>query len=138
MNVYFIFSLKEEFKQLYLNNERVLYSILKQLYHMDKEELNYGFNLFSQLTNPIPKNKIDQKIFIELHQNIPYSKKGEIHYINNLYKDEISRLQIKNSYLKLETEQNFSSFFPIIAKFSNNFFVCNFYKQDYFFLEQES
>lgn len=134
MNVYFIFEIKDEFKKLYSGNERILFSILKQLYYLDKSELVYGYNLFAQLTHSIDKNKLDQKIYLELHQDIPYSKKGQVHYINNLYKDEISRLQIKRSYLKLETEQPTSSFFSILQNYSNNFFVCEFTKQDYFFL----
>lgn len=134
MKVYFIFDVKEEFIKLYTGNERVLYSILKQIYYLDKDELTFGYNLFSQLTNSINKKEIDQKLFLQFHQDVPYSKKGNVHYINNLYKDEISRLIIKRSYIKLESEQNFSTFFSILKNFSNNFFVCNFKDQDYFFL----
>lgn len=137
MKVYFIFEVKEEFKKLYKGNERILFSILKQLYYLDKSELTYGYNLFAQLTNSIKKSSLDKKIFIELHQDIPYSKRGQIHYINNLYKDEISRLEIKRSYIKLETEQNFSSFFSLLKTYSQNLFVCEFNKQDYFFLTND-
>lgn len=138
MKVYFIFEVKEEFKKLYKGNERILFSILKQLYYLDKSELIYGYNLFSQITHSINKSKLDQKIYIELHQEIPYSKRGQIHYINNLYKDEISRLEIKRTYIKLETEQNASSFFKVLEKHSKNFFACDFTKQDYFFISKES
>lgn len=137
MKVYFIFDLKDEFKLLYSNNQRILFSMLKQLYFLDKTEFTYGYNLFSQLAKPIPKHELDKKIFIEFHKDIPYSKKDQIHYINNLYKDEISRLEIKRSYIKLETEQSFSSFFPMLADFSDNYFVCEFNKQDFFFLNKE-
>ena len=136
MKVYFIFDIKNEFKKLYEGNERILFSILKQIYYLDKSELIFGFNLFSQLTNGIPKSKIDQKIYIDFHQDIPYSKKGHTHYINNLYKDEISRLEVKRSYIKLETEQSHSTFFNVLKNFSNNYFVCDFTKHDYFFLTE--
>lgn len=137
MKVYFIFDLKDEFKTLYKGNERVLYSVLKQIYYLEKGEVIFGYNLFSQLTNIIPKTEIDRKIFLQYHQDIPYSKKGQIHYINNLYKDEISRLEIKRSYIKLECEQHSSTFFPILKNFSDNYFVCEFTKQDFFFLTEE-
>lgn len=137
MKVYFIFELKDEFKKLYKGNERILFSILKQLYYLDKSELMYGYNLFAQLTNSINKPFLDKKIYIDLHQEIPYSKRGQIHYINNLYKDEISRLEIKRSYIKLETEQNFSTFTKHLMSYSNNLFACDFTKQDYFFLSEE-
>ena len=137
MKVYFIFEIKEEFKKLYKSNERILFSILKQLYYLDRSELTYGYNLFAQLANGINKQKLDQKLYIALHQEIPYSKRGQTHYINNLYKDEISRLQIKRSYIRLETEQSFSTFFNLLKNYSSNFFVCEFNKQDYFFLTRE-
>lgn len=137
MKVYFIFDLKEEFKKLYVGNERVLFSVLKQIYYLDKGELSFGYNLFAQLTNPIKKTEIDRKIFLKFHQDIPYSKRDQIHYINNLYKDEISRLEVKRSYIKLESEQSFTTFFSILKNFSNNYFVCEFNRQDYFFLTEE-
>ena len=136
MKVYFIFDIKNEFKKLYEGNERILFSILKQIYYLDKSELIFGYNLFSQLTNGIPKSKIDQKIYIDFHQDIPYSKKGHTHYINNLYKDEISRLEVKRSYIKLETEQPSSTFFSILENYSENLFFCEFKQQDYFFITE--
>ena len=137
MNVYFIFEIKDEFKKLYAGNERILFSILKQIYYLDKSELTFGYNLFSQLAKNIRKNQLDQRIYIDFHQDIPYSKKGQIHYINNLYKDEISRLEIKRSYIKLETEQPYSTFFTALKSFSENYFVCEFSKHDYFFLNED-
>lgn len=137
MKVYFIFEVKEELKKLYKGNERILFSILKQLYYLDKSELMYGYNLFAQITNSINKTFLDKTIYIALHQDVPYSKRGQIHYINNLYKDEISRLEIKRSYIRLEIEQNFSSFTKHLIAYSPNLFACDFTKQDYFFLTQE-
>ena len=86
MKVYFIFDVKREFINLYKGNERVLYHILRQIYYLEKEEVEYGYNLFNQLINKIPKQDLDRKIFIKYHQDIPYSKRGDTHYINNLYK----------------------------------------------------
>lgn len=134
MKVYFIFDVKEQFISLYQNNYRVLYNILRQIYYLDKEEINYAYTLFSQLINSIDKNTMDREIFLKCHRDIPYSKRGNTHYINNLYKDEISRLIIKNSYMKLETEQYNSSFFKLLSNYSKNYFVCDFKNQTYFFL----
>ena len=100
MKVYYIFKLKDEISSLYKDTPSVLYNILRNIYYLDKEEVDYGYNLFKQLTLPIDKNKLDREIFIKFHQDIPYSKRKDIHYINNLYRNEISRLVINNSYLK--------------------------------------
>ena len=138
MKVYFIFDIKKEFKNLYKGNERVLYNILKQIYYLEKNEVEYGYNLFNQLINKINKNDLDRKIFIKYHQDIPYSKRNQTHYINNLYKDEISRLTIKSSYMRLEVENNSKAFFKILSNFSENYFVCDFKNHDYFFLTSTS
>jgi len=134
MKVYFIFDIKDEYINLYQNNENVLYNILKQIYYLEKEDVQYGFNLFNQLINKIEKELLDRFIFLKLHQSMPYSKRGSTHYMNNLYKDEISRLIVKKSYIKLEAEQPTSSFFKTLENYYKNYFVCDFENQNYFFL----
>ncbi|MBR5369911.1 MAG: sporulation inhibitor of replication protein SirA [Bacilli bacterium] len=134
MKVYYIFKLKDEINSLYRDTPSVLYNILRNIYYLDKKEVDYGYNLFRQLVLPIDKNRLDREIFIKFHQSIPYSKRKDIHYINNLYKNEISRLIINNSYLKLELEQNYSTFFKVLKEEDNNLFVCSFNNTDFFFL----
>lgn len=136
MKVYYIFKIKKEFVNLYKDTPSVLYNILKNIYYLEKEEVDYGYNLFNQLITPINKNKLDRSIFLKFHQDIPYSKRKDTHYINNLYRNEISRLTINNSYLKLEVEQNFSSFFKILEDEVDNLFACSFKKVDFFFIEE--
>ena len=135
MRVYFIFDIKEQFISLYQNNYRVLYNILRQIYYLDKEEISYAYTLFSQLINKIDKNTIDRQIFLKCHKDIPYSKRGNTHYINNLYKDEISRLIIKKTFIKLEIENNNSSFFPFLQE-NNNLFACDFEYSDFFWIDK--
>lgn len=134
MKVYYIFKLKDEFIDLYRDTPSVLYNILRNIYYLDREEVDYGYNLFKQLTLPIEKNRLDRELFIKFHGDIPYFKRKDIHYINNLYKNEVSRLFISKSYLKLEVEQNFSTFFRILKDEDNNLFACSFQKCDFFFL----
>jgi hypothetical protein len=135
MKVYYIFKIKKEFVSLYKDSPSTLFHILKSIYYLDRTEVDYGYNLFRQLTLPLDKNKLDREIFIKLHQDIPYSKRKDVHFINNFYRNEVSRLTINKSYCKLEVEQNFSSFFPILEEKINNLFVCAFQKTDFFFLE---
>lgn len=135
MKVYYIFKIKEQFINLYKDTPSILFNILKNIYYLEREEVDYGYNLFNQLTNPINKNELDRRLFIKLHQDIPYSKRQDTHYINNLYKNEISRLNISNMYIKLEVEQNHSSFFNILEEELNDLFCCCFNKSDFFFLD---
>ena len=136
MKVYYIFNIKKEFIDLYKDTPSVLFNILKNIYYLDKKEVDYGYNLLNQLINPIEKNSLDRKLYLKLHQELPYSKRKEIHYINNLYRNEVSRLTVYNTYLKLEIEQNYSSFFDILKDEYNNLFICSFQKTDFFFLDK--
>ena len=70
MKVYFIFDVKEQFISLYQNNYRVLYNILRQIYYLDREEVNYAYTLFRQLVNTIDKNATFQSFIIKLIRNI--------------------------------------------------------------------
>ena len=135
MKVYYVFKIKKEIINLYKDIPSVLYNILKNIYYLEKTEVEYGYNLFNQLIIPIDKNKLDRELYIKLHNDIPYSKRGNIHYINNLYKNEVSRLSICNYYFKLELEQNYSSFFKILYEEDSNLFVCTFKYTDFFFLK---
>ncbi len=137
MRVFYIFDMKPEFRKLYKNNESVLYGMLRQIYYLNHDNVTYGYNLFQQLTNRIDKEKIDYMLFLKMHQDIPYSKRDGKHRINNLYKDEVSILEVRHCYIKIEAEQPFSSFFKALSMISKNFFVCDFELQDYFFIQSD-
>lgn len=134
MRTYFVFKIRKEFSQLYEENSRSLYEVLRHLYYMKKHEMNYGFNLFSQLIEKIDKYELNKAIYVRYHNNMVYSKSGNEHIINNLYKDEISVLTIKNSYILITANHNYSSFFNIINEFDDRYFICDFTYQDYFWI----
>lgn len=136
MKVFFVFNIKDEFKSLYQDSASTLYKILKQIYYLDKEELIFGKTLFDQLINKIDKKNLDYELFVKMHQEMPYSKKGDVHYFNNLYKDEVSRLIVRKSYLKVETDSNFSTFFKVLSQYYKNLFICDFKTTEFFWLDQ--
>jgi len=126
--------MRKEFVNLYRDNPSSLYSVLKHLYTMKKSDANIGFNLYNQLMERVNKTDLDRKIFIKYHKELTYSKNGNDHVINNLYKDEISILTIKQAYILITANKNYSSFFGIIASFGEEYFVCDFANQDYFWI----
>ena len=136
MRKFYIFKIREEYQSLYRENSEPLYQILKYLYYLKPEENNYGIELFNQLIQVIDKNQLNRKIFIKYHCKRVYSKIGNTHIINDLYRDEISTLNIKHSYILLESKHNSSTFFQILSNESDTFFLCDFENQDYFWLSQ--
>ena len=134
MRIYYVFDIRSEYVDLYKETPNSLYNVLHQLYYMRKKDLEYGFNMFKQLANRIDKDELDKNIFLKLHNKMTYIKKGDNHIINNLYKDEVSALKVKYSYILINTNKSYTDFFNTLALDNRNYFVCDFINNDYFFL----
>lgn len=134
MRIYYVFDIRSEYVDLYKETPNSLYNVLYQLYYMRKKDLEYGFNMFKQLANRIDKDEVDKNIFLKLHNKMTYVKKKDNHIINNLYKDEVSALKVKYSYILINTNKSYTDFFNVLALDNRNYFVCDFINNDYFFL----
>ena len=134
MRIYYVFDIRSEYVDLYKETPNSLYNVLPQLYYMRKKDLEYGFNMFKQLANRIDKDEVDKNIFLKLHNKMTYVKKKDNHIINNLYKDEVSALKVKYSYILINTNKSYTDFFNVLALDNRNYFVCDFINNDYFFL----
>ena len=53
MRMYYIFNVKKDIANIYQNNPSSLYKVLESIYYMHQEEVDYGFNIFKQITNRI-------------------------------------------------------------------------------------
>lgn len=134
MRIYFVFKIKEEYTDLYRDTPSTLYNILNQMYYMKRSEIGYGFNLFNQMIDRINKFELDKYLYILLHTKMKYSKKGEDHILNNLYKDEISILRVKTTHILINSNKSYTEFFALLNQFDSSLFVCDFNNHDYFFL----
>lgn len=134
MRIYFIFKIKDEYIELYKDSPRTLYNILNQMYYMKRNEIGYGFTLFNQMIDRINKFDLDKYLYVLLHTKMKYSKKGENHILNNLYKDEISVLRVKSTYLLINSNKSYTEFFALLSNYNSKLFVCDFNNNDYFFL----
>lgn len=134
MRMFYIFDVKKEIKELYKDNPSSLYKILSSIYYMHKEDANYGFNLFNQITNKINVKELSNKIYIDMHTNIIYTKNGDEHVINDLYRNEISILKVRKSHVLIQSNKNYNKFFDFLLKNNDNYFVCDFLENDFFFV----
>lgn len=134
MRMFYIFNVKKEIKDLYKDNSSSLYKILSSIYYMHKEDANYGFNLFNQITNKINVKEISNKIYIDMHTNIIYTKNNNEHIINDLYHNEISILKVRKSHIMIQTSKSYNKFFDLLSTYSDNYFICDFLENDFFFI----
>lgn len=135
MRVFYLFNINDSFYSLYKDLPSSLFNILKQVHRIVPSDLNYAMNIFYQVNEDVPKEELDKKIFLELHQDSTYKKEGDIHYYNNMYFNEESSMEIKHNYIKIKSSKDLSYFFRILISYNLNYFVCDFKNQDYFFLE---
>ena len=135
MKEYYVFNIKKEFVKLYKEHPNELFYIFNRIYYMKPIDKNYGYNLFEQISNFIDKKNINTYIYEMYKDKMMYSFNNDEHIINNLFLNEISVLKIKNSNLRIETNTDDCTFLKDLKKFSNNYFVCDFKDQDYFFLK---
>ena len=111
MRIYFVFKIKDEYIELYKDSPRTLYNILNQMYYMKRNEIGYGFTLFNQMINRINKFDLDKYLYVLLHTKMKYSKKGENHILNNLYKDEVSVLRVKGTYILINSNKSYTELY---------------------------
>lgn len=134
MRTFYLFNINDSFYSLYNDSPSCLYNILKQISSIMPSDVLYAHNILLQVSESIDKENLDRRIFLDLHQEMPYSKKGEVHIYNNLYLDEVTTMEIKHHYIKIKSNKDFAYFFRILEAFPLNYFVCDFKNQDYFFL----
>ena len=136
MRIFYIFNIKKDVYDIYKDTPSVIYNFFNYIYHGNKEDLDYSNIIFQQIAYKFNKEKLDLSLYIKLHNKLIYSKRGEEHIINNLYKDEISIMKIKKSYIIINTNKNYTEFFKLINEVYKECIVCDFNNQDFFYLNE--
>lgn len=137
MNELFIFEVKKDFYKLYKDKTNELFYIYNRIYKMKKSDKEYGYNLFTQISNSINKDEITKIIKDIYKDKIIYTNNNHEHIINNLFLNEISIMKIKNSHIIIESNIDNPSFIKDLKSINKHLFICNFKKQDYYFLNNK-
>ena len=80
-----MFDINDSYYSLYKDYPYSIYNLLSQIYRLKDNNLMFAKNLLIQLVNKIDKENIDKDLFLKLHKDLPYSKRGEKHLFNNFY-----------------------------------------------------
>ena len=81
------------------------------------------------------KVEINSDIYKAFEYNDKYMKTLNKHILNDGV--EKTKLTVYNTYIKIRTNQNLTSFFKVLNK-EKNIFVCDFNNKDYFWLSKVS
>ena len=135
MRIFYLFNIKKEVYEIYKDTPSVIYNLLKNIYYSKRDSYDYSNIIFKDITESFNKDKLDLFIYIKLHNMLRYSKRGEEHIINNLYKDEISIMKVKKCYIIINSNKKLNEFFGIINSLYDDCIACDFINQDFFYLQ---
>lgn len=134
MRTFYAFKINREFSILMKKNPYHLFSTLESIYHLDKQEWQLGMDLFHYLITPFNPKELDVHIFKNYKNNYFYTKFKNVHRMNNIYKEEETKLVVNKTYLLIRSTIERPSFLKILAK-EKNLFLCDFENKDYFWLD---
>ena len=133
MRTYYIFRVNNNLNKIYEKNSVSIYKMLNKINSMDKKEYEFAKKIYKKTVLPINKNLIDKYILMIHMNDIYYKKYGNVHILNS--GREESKLYLYNTYIKIITSNNISSFFKDIYSINNNLFCVDFENKDYFYLD---
>lgn len=136
MRIFYIFNIKKEVIDVYEDTPSVIFNFLKHMYMNKDKNIDHIAMIYMQMVNQFNKKDLDLKLYVKLHNKMKYTKRSDTHIINDIFKDEVSIMRIKNSYIVINTNRNFTDFFRFINDISKDCFVCDFNNNDYFFLRK--
>lgn len=123
---YYLFVIK---KDIYKKNDFYLYNVLENLKKLNKENYNYGFNIYNNVcsffNDKALKKYIDEKYEIR--------KENDIYYL----KDKKSTIKIGKSCCCIKTTNYLRELLCLFYIYNKNIFVCNFVTKEYFWLKDK-
>lgn len=123
---YYLFVIK---KDIYKKNDFYLYNVLENLKKLNKENYNYGFNIYNNVcsffNDKALKKYIDEKYEIR--------KENDIYYL----KDKKSTIKIGKSSCCIKTTNYLRELLCLFYIYNKNIFVCNFATKEYFWLKDK-
>lgn len=130
LKTFYIFNLNKSTHILAKKNTYHIYLLLLTIYNQNKINIISAYNLFDEICNPINKEFYNIYLFDKLKDNEYYTKYRNIHMYNDYMNDEISKLTIMNTHIKIKSNKEDNIFITTIYDL-DNLFICDF-KNDYY------
>ena len=135
MRTYYLFKINDSFSNLYQNKTYYLYKMLEEISNSNKGDLAIAYRLFEQMSLGYDVKRINSDIYHNYNFNTHYTKTSNFHILDNSI--EKTKLSVHNTYIRVKTNRNITSFFKTLSK-EENIFVCDFKNRDYFWLSNIS
>lgn len=126
METYYIFNIKKEIYEIYKSNPKSLYKILFNLKNMKKQDVNLGLSIYNEICNIINKKKITKYINL-----LPVIKTKSNKYLINK-----NMIIINPSRIIMKTNEINEDIIYTLNNYNKNLFMCNFKKNEYYWLNE--
>ena len=132
LRTFYLFKLNDSYKSIAKRKTKSIYLLFKSIYDYDKKDILIAFDLFDEICIPINIEFINSYIFNKLKNDENYTKYRSIHMYNNYLTNEVSKMNVLKSHIKIK-----SNFYNNI--FTNNIreiidiFVCDFITDSYMY-----
>ena len=130
LKTFYIFNLNKSTHILAKKNSYNIYLLLSTIYNQNKINIISAYNLFNEICNPINKEFYNVYLYDKLKDNEYYTKYRNVHMYNDYMSDEISKLVVMNTHIKIKSNKEDNIFITTIYDL-DNLFICDF-KNDYF------
>lgn len=133
MRTFYIFKINNLLNPIYERKTTNIYKLLDKIKKLDKRDYKIAKSLYSKTIIPINKGKIDNYLLMNHMNDLYYTKNNNIHELSSDMEE--SKLIIYNTYIKVTSTNNISSFFKDIYELDKNLFAIDFENKDYFYLD---
>ena len=125
LKTFYLFKINTDYINLARKTPDNIFILLNSIYKHDKKELNIAFDLFDEICLPINNDFFNDYIYKKLNTYDEYTKFKNVHMYNNYFTDEISKMVVNKSHIRIKSNTN-ENIFIINLKALGNLFLCDF------------
>ena len=107
-----------------------IYILFKSIYTYDKGNIFIAFDLFNDICLPINTDFINNYIYNKLNKDEYYTKFKNIHMYNNFFTNEVSKMSVLKSHIKVRSNSINNIFINNLREITD-YFVCDFIYDNY-------
>ena len=125
MRTFYIFKLNKYYTLIANKKPQNIYILLKSIYTYDRKDVSVAFDLFNEVCIPINIDFINKYIYDKLRQQEEYTKFKNIHMYNNYFTNEVSKMNVFKSHIRIKSNESNNIFIKNIKEITD-LFVCDF------------
>lgn len=134
MRTFYIFKINTILNPIYKTNKSAVFKILSNINKYNNKDYKIVKRIYNKIIIPIDKEKFNNYL-LNLHLNdIYYKKDGNKHILDSGLEKSI--ITINNTFIKIETTTNISTYFKDLLLVCEDMFCVDFKSIDYFYLRE--